>query len=135
MIRVDGGARNPKVPTLFQVADVDTGISPGSTLTSSSHRSQMLMRGTWSKLAGERWALVKPSTNNRDAALQPDGRVPATAMLGSSTCYTQSLGIVKGREQVGCCSPFPCMTYSQNESSINKSRPIDSNQMRTCLDL
>ena len=23
---VDGGARNPKVPTLFQVADVDTGV-------------------------------------------------------------------------------------------------------------
>ena len=23
---VDGGARNPKVPTLFQVADVDTGF-------------------------------------------------------------------------------------------------------------
>ena len=22
----DGGARNPKVPTLFQVADVDTGV-------------------------------------------------------------------------------------------------------------
>lgn len=29
----NGGARNPKVPTLFQVADVDTGVSPGSTLT------------------------------------------------------------------------------------------------------
>ena len=26
MIWVDGGARNPKVPTLFQVADVDTGV-------------------------------------------------------------------------------------------------------------
>ena len=26
MILVDGGARNPKVPTLFQVADVDTGV-------------------------------------------------------------------------------------------------------------
>ena len=26
VIWVDGGARNPKVPTLFQVADVDTGI-------------------------------------------------------------------------------------------------------------
>ena len=26
VIRVDGGARNPKVPTLFQVADVDTGV-------------------------------------------------------------------------------------------------------------
>ena len=26
MIWVDGGARNPKVPTLFQVVDVDTGI-------------------------------------------------------------------------------------------------------------
>ena len=25
-IWVDGGARNPKVPTLFQVADVDTGV-------------------------------------------------------------------------------------------------------------
>ena len=25
VIWVDGGARNPKVPTLFQVADVDTG--------------------------------------------------------------------------------------------------------------
>ena len=25
VIHVDGGARNPKVPTLFQVADVDTG--------------------------------------------------------------------------------------------------------------
>ena len=26
-IWVDGGARNPKVPTLFHVADADTGIS------------------------------------------------------------------------------------------------------------
>ena len=26
MVWVDGGARNPKVPTLFQVADVDTGV-------------------------------------------------------------------------------------------------------------
>ena len=26
VIHVDGGARNPKVPTLFQVADVDTGV-------------------------------------------------------------------------------------------------------------
>ena len=26
VIWVDGGARNPKIPTLFQVADVDTGI-------------------------------------------------------------------------------------------------------------
>ena len=26
VILVDGGARNPKVPTLFQVADVDTGV-------------------------------------------------------------------------------------------------------------
>ena len=26
VIWVDGGARNPKVPTLFQVADVDTGF-------------------------------------------------------------------------------------------------------------
>ena len=26
-IWVDGGARNPKVPMLFQVADVDTGVS------------------------------------------------------------------------------------------------------------
>ena len=26
MIWVDGGARNPRVPTLFQVADVDTGV-------------------------------------------------------------------------------------------------------------
>ena len=26
VIWVDGGARNPKVPTLFQVADVDTGV-------------------------------------------------------------------------------------------------------------
>ena len=26
MIWVDAGARNPKVPTLFQVADVDTGV-------------------------------------------------------------------------------------------------------------
>ena len=26
VIRVDGGARNSKVPTLFQVADVDTGV-------------------------------------------------------------------------------------------------------------
>ena len=26
VIWVDGGARNPKVPTLFQVADVDTGL-------------------------------------------------------------------------------------------------------------
>ena len=26
LIWVDGGARNPKVPTLFQVADVDTGV-------------------------------------------------------------------------------------------------------------
>ena len=25
VIHVDGGARNPKVPTLFQVADVDNG--------------------------------------------------------------------------------------------------------------
>ena len=25
VIWVDGGARNPRVPTLFQVADVDTG--------------------------------------------------------------------------------------------------------------
>ena len=25
-IWVDGGARNPKIPTLFQVADVDTGV-------------------------------------------------------------------------------------------------------------
>ena len=25
VIHVDGGARNPKVPTLFQVADVDSG--------------------------------------------------------------------------------------------------------------
>ena len=27
VIWVDGGARNPKVPTLFQVADVDTGVT------------------------------------------------------------------------------------------------------------
>ena len=26
VIHVDGGARSPKVPTLFQVADVDTGV-------------------------------------------------------------------------------------------------------------
>ena len=26
VIWVEGGARNPKVPTLFQVADVDTGV-------------------------------------------------------------------------------------------------------------
>ena len=26
VIWVDGGARNPKVPTLFQVADVDNGV-------------------------------------------------------------------------------------------------------------
>ena len=26
VIWVDGGSRNPKVPTLFQVADVDTGV-------------------------------------------------------------------------------------------------------------
>ena len=26
VIWVDGGARNPRVPTLFQVADVDTGV-------------------------------------------------------------------------------------------------------------
>ena len=26
VIWVDGGARNPKVPTLFQIADVDTGV-------------------------------------------------------------------------------------------------------------
>ena len=26
VIYVDGGARNPKVPTLFQVADVDAGV-------------------------------------------------------------------------------------------------------------
>ena len=26
VICVDGGARNPKVPKLFQVADVDTGV-------------------------------------------------------------------------------------------------------------
>ena len=26
VIHVDGGARNPKVPTLFQVADVDSGV-------------------------------------------------------------------------------------------------------------
>ena len=26
VIRVDVGVRNPKVPTLFQVADVDTGV-------------------------------------------------------------------------------------------------------------
>ena len=26
VIWVDGGARNPKVPKLFQVADVDTGV-------------------------------------------------------------------------------------------------------------
>ena len=26
VILVDGGARNPKIPTLFQVADVDTGV-------------------------------------------------------------------------------------------------------------
>ena len=26
VIWVDGGARNPKVPTLFQAADVDTGL-------------------------------------------------------------------------------------------------------------
>ena len=26
LIWVDGGARNPKVPTLYQVADVDTGV-------------------------------------------------------------------------------------------------------------
>ena len=27
VIWVDGGARNPKVPTLFQVADIDTGVN------------------------------------------------------------------------------------------------------------
>ena len=26
VIWVDGGARNPKAPTLFQLADVDTGL-------------------------------------------------------------------------------------------------------------
>ena len=26
VIWVDGGARNPKIPTLFQVADIDTGV-------------------------------------------------------------------------------------------------------------
>ena len=26
VIWVDGGARNPKIPTLFQIADVDTGV-------------------------------------------------------------------------------------------------------------
>lgn len=26
VIHVDGGARDPKIPTLFQVADVDSGV-------------------------------------------------------------------------------------------------------------
>ena len=34
VIHVDGGARNPKVPTLFQVADVDSGVIRWSALTS-----------------------------------------------------------------------------------------------------
>ena len=33
VIWVDGGARNPKIPTLFQVADVDMALSTGSTST------------------------------------------------------------------------------------------------------
>ena len=35
VIWVDGGARNSNVPTLFQVADVDTGVINWVTLTSS----------------------------------------------------------------------------------------------------
>ena len=31
---------------------------------------------------GKRWALVKPSTTNRDAALQPAGTFPATTNAG-----------------------------------------------------
>ena len=41
VIWVDGGARNPKVPTLFQVADVDTGCL---LYTSPSPRDGLLSR-------------------------------------------------------------------------------------------
>ena len=37
VIWVDGGARNPKVPTLFQVADVDTGFINWVTADSVTH--------------------------------------------------------------------------------------------------
>ena len=44
VIWVDG-VENPKVPTLFQVADVDTASSTGSTLTSSPTSFPLLTGG------------------------------------------------------------------------------------------
>ena len=45
VIWVDGGARNPKVPTLFQVADVDTGGHQlGERRPCDPHRSKGLIR-------------------------------------------------------------------------------------------
>ena len=42
VIWADGGARNPKVPTLFQVADVDTGVINWINRPGDSHRPQGL---------------------------------------------------------------------------------------------
>ena len=45
VIWVDGGARNPKVPTLFQVADVDTGVINWVNADLVTHRSALLSQG------------------------------------------------------------------------------------------
>ena len=75
VIWVDGGARNPKVPTLFQVADVDTGVINWVNADLVTHIVPRVR-------LGKRWALVKPSTTNRDAALQLAGTLPATGNAG-----------------------------------------------------
>ena len=83
VIWVDGGARNPKVPTLFQVADVDTGTI---TWVNADLVTRIVTRCRCEALGQSLQESAGPSLNpaltNRDAALQPDGRVPATTNAG-----------------------------------------------------
>ena len=54
---------------------------------------------------------VCPALTNRDAALLPCDTVPAPSRLRSSPQRTQSLGMVKEYEQVGCLPFTPCVTF------------------------
>ena len=42
VIRVDGGAGNPKLPTLFQVADLDSGVIRWSARPCDTHHPKCL---------------------------------------------------------------------------------------------
>ena len=61
VIWVDGGARNPTVPTLFQVADVDTGVINWVNADQDARAEglSLFMEG-----AGEEPACLSPSCDN-----------------------------------------------------------------------